>query len=330
MKLSILDQAPISSGKTPAEALKDMEKGAILADKLGFHRFWMAEHHNSYGLASSAPEISMAYLAAKTQQIRLGSGGTMMMHYSPYKMAEVFKTLSAFAPNRIDFGGGRAPGGDGKSILALSEGVNSTQQDLYAKFYNTLQLINDQSGIESIYENITAHPEQITLPQAFMLGSSGNSAAQAGYMGVNYAYVQFFNGKIDKEMFDLYKKYFRPSAYAEKPNALACYFVTVGDSKEEAEFQGLPADISRMFLYKGQKMLRMTPEEAQNYPLTAADKLLIKESASWHIKGSIEQVSSYLQQQQELIGFDELMICTIPHDNDYKLKEYEMLAKALM
>ncbi|UIR54987.1 MsnO8 family LLM class oxidoreductase [Sphingobacterium sp. SRCM116780] len=330
MKISILDQAPISKGISPAQALKNMEAGAIFADKLGYHRFWIAEHHNSYSLASSAPEISMAYLSGKTERIRFGSGGTMMMHYSPYKMAEVFKTLSAFAPGRIDFGGGRAPGGDGKAIYALSEGRDSMHQELYSKFYNTLQLIQDQPGLEATYQNIIAHPQQIVLPEPFMLGSSGNSAAQAGHMGVGYAYVQFFNGKMDPTTFDTYKQYFQPSAYFEKPYSLVCYFVTVGNTKEEAEYQGLPADIARMLLHRGQNVLRLSPEDAQNFPLSEMDKANIKENSSWHIKGTVKEVTDHLLREQELYGFDEIMICTIPYDHQYKLWEYEMIAKALL
>jgi luciferase family oxidoreductase group 1 len=330
MRISILDQAPISIGTTPAQALHHMVASAQLADTLGYHRFWIAEHHNTTGLASSAPEISMAYIAAQTQRIRLGTGGTMMMHYSPYKMAEVFKTLSALAPHRIDFGAGRAPGGDGKAIYALSEGRDTTHQDLYAKLHNTLQLMQEEPGQDAIYQNIIATPQHITLPEAFLLGSTGNSAAQAGRMGLGYAYVQFFNGQIETDIFKTYQQHFEPSTYHEKPYSIACYFVTVADTDEEAQYHALPADIARMHLYQGKSFQRMSPEDALKYEFTLQERAFIAQSQNWHQRGSIAKISSYLQQEQAKHGFDELMICTIPYDYDFKLQEYTLLAQALL
>ena len=144
MKLSILDQAPITKGHTAAGALIKTEELAVLGDQLGYERMWMAEHHGTSAYASSAPEVTAAYLAAKTENIRIGTGGVMMMHYSPLKLAEVFKTLSAFAPGRIDFGMGRAPGGDQYSVYALSEGRTPMMHNMYEKFDTALQLINDE------------------------------------------------------------------------------------------------------------------------------------------------------------------------------------------
>lgn len=328
MKLSILDQGPISQGETPQMALENMREAVILADKLGYHRFWFAEHHNAEIFASSAPEISMAHLAGLTEKIRLGSGGTMMMHYAPYKMAEVFKTLSAYAPGRIDFGAGRAPGGDGKSILALSEGRDTRFQDLFEKLDETLNLIKDEPCRLPYNQNLITQPYAAPLPEVFMFGSTGNSAMEAGRMGIGYGYVQFFSGTIDRNIFDIYRENFRPSEFQKEPNVLACYLVTVAETREEAEFQALPSDIMRMKLHTGQRVIRISPEEAQTYPLTDAERLFIKQNSNWHISGEINEVKQILEREKERHGFDELMICTIPFGQDFKLKEYEMLAKA--
>lgn len=329
MKLSILDQGPYSKGQTPQQALGNMRESVILADKLGYHRFWIAEHHNA-DLASSAPEISIAHFAALTEKIRLGSGGTMMMHYSPFKMAEVFKTLSAYAPGRIDFGAGRAPGGDGRAIFALSEGVNNMQQDLYGKLHNTLQLMQDLSGTEPYYRNVKAQPTGIELPQPWMLGSTGNSAAKAGEMGLGYSYVQFFTGKIDREPFEIYRKNFRPSVFFQEPQVLVCYFVTAAETREEAEYQALPANIARSQFMIGRPSIRLSPEEAQNYKLDPVEKAMIEQGKSTHIIGKIEDVKEKLLQEKEIYGFDELMICTIPFSQEFKLKQYELFAKHLI
>lgn len=327
MKLSILDQGPISQGQSPQQALENMCEAVQLADKLGYHRFWFAEHHNTEVFASSAPEISMAHLSALTKNIRLGSGGTMMMHYSPYKMAETFKTLSAFAPGRIDFGAGRAPGGDGKSIMALSEGKDTRFQDLYKKLSETLYLLKDENGEEIYNQNVIAHPMNIVLPEVFLLGSTGNSAMEAGKMGISYGYVQFFTGTIDRDIFDVYRENFQPSEFQKEPNVLACYMVTVAETKEEADFQARVSDITRMQLHTGQRIRRTSPEEAQTYPLTDAERLFIDQGTNWHIRGEINEVVERLKHEKEIYGFDELMICTTPFAQDFKLREYEMLAK---
>ncbi len=328
MKLSILDQGPISQGQSPQQALENMREAVQLADKLGYHRFWFAEHHNTEVFASSAPEISMAHLSALTKNIRLGSGGTMMMHYSPYKMAEIFKTLSAYAPGRIDFGAGRAPGGDGKSILALSEGKDTRFQDLYKKLSETLHLLKDENGEEYYNQNVIAHPMNVALPEVFLLGSTGNSAMEAGKMGLSYGYVQFFTGTIDRDIFDVYRENFQPSEFQKEPNVLACYMVTVAETKEEADFQARVSDITRMQLHTRQRIRRMSPEDAQTYSLTDAERVFIEQGKDWHIRGEINEVVERLKHEKEIYGFDELMICTIPFAQEFKLNEYKMLAKA--
>src|SRR5690625_1850577 len=200
MRLSILDQAPVTKGNNAVAALKKAEELAVLGDELGYHRMWMAEHHNTNDFASSAPEVTAAHLAAKTKNIRIGTGGVMMMHYSPLKLAEVFKTLSAFSPGRIDFGVGRAPGGDNYSIYALSEGRQPMVHNMYEKFDTELTLINDEVPEDRLYVHTIASPSNIVLPEAWMLGSSGSSAIKSGEMGVGYSFAQFFNGDLTKEI----------------------------------------------------------------------------------------------------------------------------------
>lgn len=330
MKLSILDQAPISKNQSPSEALQNMAQSAIIADELGYHRFWIAEHHNTIGLASSAPEISLAYLAACTKNIRLGTGGTMMMHYSAYKMAEVFKTLSAYAPGRIDFGGGRAPGGDSRSIYALSEGRQAQVHNLYQKYQDTLALMLDGEGEEMYYKNLITQPQNVVLPQTFMLGSTGASAEAAGQMGSAYAYVQFFTGNIDPELFHVYKENFVPSPFLSEPLSLACYFVTVSETEEEAKYQALSADISRMLLHQGKQTKRLSPEEAHSYPLTEGEKEFIRQHQSWHLVGTAKQIAAKLKEEQARNHFDEVMICTIPYSMEQKLFTYRSLAQELI
>ena len=329
MRLSVLDQAPITKGNTAADALKKAEELAILADELGYYRMWMAEHHGTDAFASSAPEITVAHLGAKTKNIRIGTGGIMMMHYSPLKMAEVFKTLSAFSPGRIDYGVGRAPGGDNFSIYALSEGREPMVHNMYEKFDTTLELINDVVPSDRLYNKNIATPAQIVLPEAWLLGSSGNSARQAGQRGVGYSFAQFFNGEMTREILDTYRNSFQPSAFMEKPEINVCYMVTTAETKEEAEFEALPQDISRLLLMKGQMAQTLTPEEAQNYPLTEMDRMSIKNNRKLHLVGSAKEIAVLLQEEKEQYGFDEAMICSIPHAQEKRLNVYRLLAKEL-
>lgn len=329
MRLSVLDQAPITSGNTAAHALKYAEELAILVDELGYRRMWMAEHHGTNAFASSAPEVTAAHLAAKTKQIRIGTGGVMMMHYSPLKLAEVFKTLSAFSPGRIDFGVGRAPGGDNYSIYALSEGRRPMVDKMYEKFTTALQLINNEVPEDGLYNKTIATPSQVILPEAWLLGSSGNSAVQAGKMGVGYSFAQFFNGQMSKEVLDAYKSNFRPSAFMEKPEINVSYMVTTAETKEEAEFEAKPQDISRLFFMQGRIGQTMTPEEAQNYPLTEIDKMTIQENRKIHLVGEVKEIATVLQEEQERYGFDEAMICSIPHSQEKRLNVYRLLAQEL-
>ncbi|MEG0437988.1 MAG: MsnO8 family LLM class oxidoreductase [Solibacillus sp.] len=329
MRLSILDQAPVTKGNTAAAALKKAEELAILGDKLGYHRMWMAEHHATNVFASSAPEVTAAHLAAKTENIRIGTGGVMMMHYSPLKLAEVFKTLSAFSPGRIDFGVGRAPGGDNHSIYALSEGRQPMTNNMYEKFDTTLQLINDEVPNDDLYNKTMATPSQISLPEAWLLGSSGNSAVQAGRRGVGYSFAQFFNGQMTKEILDLYKRNFQPSAFMEKPEINVSYMVTTAETKEEAEFEAMPQDIWRLLFMQGKIGQVLTPEEARDYPLTEMDRMIIQENRKIHLVGSAKEIATILQEEQAHYGFDEAMICSIPHSQEKRLNVYKLLAQEL-
>lgn len=329
MKLSVLDQAPVTFGNTAESALKKAEELAIYADQLGYTRMWMAEHHSANSFASSAPEVTAAYLAAKTHNMRIGTGGVMMMHYSPLKLAEVFKTLSAFSPGRIDFGVGRAPGGDTQAMYALAEGRQLMLDNMYTKFDTALKLINDEVPQDDLYNKTSAIPSHIVLPEAWLLGSSGNSALKAAEMGVGYSFAQFFNGAMSNEILDTYRSNFKASAFMDKPEITVTYMVTTAETKEEAEFEALPQDIFRLMMMKGQFRQVLTPEEAQNVPLTEMDRMMIKENRKIHLVGAAKDIATMLQEEQEQYGFDEAMICSIPHSQEKRLEVYRLLAQEL-
>lgn len=330
MKVSILDQIPVPKGHTAEEAMQRSEQLALLGEELGFHRMWLAEHHNSQSLASSAPEITAAYLAAKTNRIRIGTGGVMMMHYSPYKLAEVFKTLSALAPNRIDFGVGRAPGGDHAAIYALAEGRRQRITEQYDKLEIILKLMNDQKTGQYVYDQVVAAPSNIKLPEAWLLGSSGQSAMQAGQLGVGYSYAQFFTGNMSKEIFDAYKAYFAPSYYMEKPQIIVTYAATVATTLDEAEYLAKPLDIFRLQLMKGQIIQSISPEEAKDYPLTEMDQMMIDNNRKANLVGTPKTIAEFLEAEKEQYGFDEVMLNCNQYAQESRLNCYRLLAKELL
>ena len=331
MRLSVLDQAPITKGNSAQGALEKAVELAQYAEELGYCRMWMAEHHGSSNFASSAPEVVTAFLAAKTEKIRLGTGGTMMMHYSPLKMAEVFKTLSALAPGRIDFGVGRAPGGDQNAIHALAQGNEPDFDHLYEKLDVTLDLIKDEVPKEILYSKTPAAPQNVTLPEAWLLGSSGNSAIQAGQKGLGYSFAQFFMlGAMRKEIFDLYRQRFVPSDFMEKPAISVAYLVTVAETREEAEFQAKPQDIARIRLGQGRLSPLMTPEEAQAHQLTDDEREAIQTNRQIHLVGTAKDIAEKLYADQEKYGFQEAMICSIAHSQKQRLNTYKLLAEEML
>src|SRR3954465_13094634 len=330
MRLSVLDQAPVTVGNTAVGALKNAEELAILTDQLGYHRLWMAEHHGTNAFTSSAPEVIAAHLAAKTNHLRIGTGGVMMMHYSPLKLAEVFKTLSAFSPGRIDFGVGRAPGGDQRAIYALSEGRQPMLNNMYNKLDMALQLINDEIPEDTLYNQTIATPSQVKLPEAWLLGSTGNSAIQAGIRGIGYSFAQFFNGEMNNQILDAYKKNFQPSAFMEKPEINVSYMVTTAETKEEAEYEAKPQDIWRLQFMRGRIAPILTPEEARDYPMTEMDHMIIQENRKIHLVGDAKEIAKLLQKEQEQYGFDEAMIVSIPHSQEKRLDVYRLLARELL
>lgn len=327
MKLSILDQVPISKGMSSTEALANAVTLAQLGDELGYERIWFAEHHNTTTLASSAPEVTAAYVAAKTDRIRVGTGGIMMMHYSPYKVAEVFKTLAALAPGRIDFGAGRAPGGDMPAMKALASGRRPDLTEQYDKLEIILRLMNEKSTGEEVYDQVVAAPFKVQLPQSWLLGSSGQSAKQAGISGVGYSFAQFFNGQMSKAIFDTYRTNFQPSYFMEQPNIITTYAISVAETTEEAEYLSMPMQLSRLNLMRGKIINVLSPEEANDVPLTEMDRMILEQNRPLMLIGSAKEVADQILEEQAYYGFDEAMINCNLFSIEQRLNSYRLLAE---
>jgi len=329
MKLGILDQIPVPEDSNSTEAIQQSVRLAQAAEDLGYHRYWLAEHHNTKLLASSAPEVTIAHIAAKTSKIRVGSGGVMCMHYSALKIAEVFNTLSALTPGRIDLGIGRAPGGDGPSILALAQGRNVAIDEQYDKIRAIMDLISGVRSDLPEYHHVRATPVGTALPEIWLLGSTGQSAIQAGQLGVGYAFAQFFNGEASREIFDAYRRHFRPTPFMEKPAVLITYAATVADSREEAEYRARPVDLFRLGIRTGQFRPICSAEKANEIKLTEMEEAYIRHMRALHLVGTPEEVADQIMRDNERFGFDECMINANHYAAEHRIDTYRALAKAL-
>ncbi|MFD0589700.1 LLM class flavin-dependent oxidoreductase [Paenibacillus sp. GCM10027627] len=330
MKLSVLDQTPVSNGQTPQQTLKNTVELAKLGDQLGYERIWYSEHHGSPNLASASPEIMIAHIAAATKRIRIGSGGIMLMHYPPLKMAEVFKTLASLHPNRIDFGVGRAPGGDRFSTHALHEGRQPNVQNAYDKLAETMSFMTETMPEGHLYSNTMAAPAGSPLPEVWLLGSSGNSAAQAGQLGIGYSFAQFISGGLSAPMLDAYRNHFKASPFLASPQVNVGYFVMAAETDEEAEYHAASLDLNLLFLDKGMPFQIFSPEEALNYSYTELDKMHIQRNRSRFLVGSAKNVADTLREHDEKFGISEAVISTISHSHEARLLSYRLLAKELL
>ncbi|MEE9416677.1 MAG: LLM class flavin-dependent oxidoreductase, partial [Acidimicrobiales bacterium] len=235
MKLSILDQSPISQGATAAEALANTVELAIAAERLGYSRFWVAEHHNSDALAGSSPEILIGHIAANTQSIRVGSAGVMLTHYSPLKVAENFRLLEALHPGRIDLGLGRAPGSDHLTAAALARGGRSLGIEYYPSLVTEVQhYLHDEPSPNSGFEGVRARPATPAIPEMWLLASSQDSAAIAAHLGFPLGWAHFINPS-GADITAAYRQQYQASTDYPEPHLAIATAVVCADTTEEAE-----------------------------------------------------------------------------------------------
>ncbi|WP_430602796.1 hypothetical protein IGJ02_000100 [Enterococcus sp. DIV0724b] len=328
MRLSILDQLNVSTNSSSIETLHQAEEIALLADNLGYTRIWYSEHHGSDAMASATPEILVAHIASITERIRVGAGGIMMMHYSPLKIAETFKTLSALHPNRIDLGLGRAPGGNQLTTLALNPSMNNNL-NLDDKLSEILMFMDDNFPEDHFYSRVSAVPREVIFPKIWLLGSGGASAKQAGLLGINYSFAQFISGPVNKDTLANYYDNFIPSIYQERPETNAAYFTVVADSKEEAEYRSASYQHFVFATERGLPNKFVSPEEALSYPYTEMEKADLEKNRSRFVIGDSKSVADYFRKEEEL-GVSEAMIIAAGYTIEDRKTTLRLLAKEML
>jgi luciferase family oxidoreductase group 1 len=328
LPLSILDQSPIRAGGTPREALNESIELACAAERWGYFRYWLAEHHSSPGLAGAAPEILIARIAAATKTLRVGSGGVMLSHYSPLKVAEQFRMLEALYPGRIDLGLGRAPGADWRTTQALAFDRVPRGADLFPRqVSDLLGFLEDRIPTDHPSAGIYASPHEVTMPEPWFLGSSDQSALVAAYFGCAFSFAHFINAEGSVAVLGDYRANFRPSPWLKAPRSSLAVFALCAETEAEAERLAKTRDLWRLRLDQGKLSTVPSLEEAEAYPYTDEERARIAFNRRRYVLGDPAQVKAKLVTLAEAHQADELVIVTITHDFASRLKSYELIAR---
>jgi luciferase family oxidoreductase group 1 len=320
---SVLDLAVISEGSSAGAALTSSIELARRTEELGYHRFWVAEHHNMPGIASSAPAVLIAHLAAATRTIRVGSGGVMLPNHAPLVVAEQFGMLEALHPGRVDLGIGRAPGTDPVTAQALRRGAAGLSADDFPE--ELTALMGYFAGPSE--RGVHAVPALGNPPDIWLLGSSGYSAQVAGLLGLPFAFAHHFSAANTLPALALYRERFRPSARLKEPYALVCASVVAAEDDERARYLAGPGGLSFLRLRQGRPGLMPTPEEAAAYPYNEVEKAFLADRMSTQIIGGPDTVLKGLTSLLEQTQADELMIVTMVHDPADQRRGYELVAE---
>ncbi|WP_433269291.1 LLM class flavin-dependent oxidoreductase [Actinosynnema sp. CS-041913] len=319
--LSVLDLAPVTTATDARTALRHTRELAQHVEALGYRRFWLAEHHNMPGIASSSPAILIGHVADATTTLRVGSGGVMLPNHPPLVVAEQFGTLTALHPDRIDLGIGRAPGTDQRTAQALRRTEGPLSVDDFPQQLSELIGYFDGTG------DLTAVPAQGNKPPVWLLGSSGYSAQVAGLLGLPFAFAHHFSAENTLPALRLYRERFRPSAVLSEPHAMVCASVIVADTDEHARWIAAPGGLAFLKLRQNRPAPLATPQEAADYPYTEFDRLIMRERLSSQIIGSAETAREQLEQLLADTEADELMVTTMVADQSDRLRSYELLAE---
>ena len=326
LKLGILDQSIVHYGKTAKNALDETIATVKLAEKLGYNRFWVSEHHNSTFIAGSAPEILMVKLATETEHIRIGSGGVMLPNHSTLKVAENFRLLETLFPGRIDLGIGRAPGGD-KITASLLNPSNTFSEESYLKQLDNLQRFFSDSAA-TLYGPLTAVPKCETIPEQWILSSSGGSAAIAAKFGMGLAVARFINGFASPEIVNNYRRNFKPSKQLTEPKVLLAISVLCADTEEKALQMRKYIDYVLLQFERGKFDGFGTPDEIAKHSFTMEELERIKNHKGRIVSGTKDQVKEQLLKLAEEFNVDEIMVSVMANNENDRKRSFELLAEA--
>jgi luciferase family oxidoreductase group 1 len=330
MRVSVLDQSPISEGSTGAEALRNTVDLAQLADSLGYHRYWVAEHHGGPMLASASPEALIGPIAAATSEIRVGSGGVMLPHYSPLKVAETFTILAGLFPGRIDLGLGRAAGTDPMTTFALQrDRRQASPDDFPQQLAELLAYLGDSLPEDHPFARLAGTlPGLPEVPTPWLLGSSLQSAIWAGQLALPYAFADFINPG-GAEIAATYRERFEPSDESPLPRTAVAAWILCADTTEEAQRLASSSRMTMTLLRRGELIAVPPPEKALEFLAREGKTVDNAVPGRRAIVGSPEKVRAGVEELAVAYGAEEVIAVTITHDHQARRRSYELLAEAM-
>jgi len=335
MRLSVLDQSPIRKGGNARDAVLETIELARTSERLGYHRFWMAEHHNTTSFAGSTPEVLMARVGAETSRIRIGSGGIMLPHYSPLKVAENFRMLETLYPGRIDLAIGRAPGADGRTAIALQSGPKAYDIGVFPQQAEMLRhYLEEAAGLaqwpdDHPFRHVHASPRGPGLPQMWMLASTLNGAVYAAELGLPLAFAQFISPDDGgPQAAALYRSRFKPRQPGDTPHVAVAVFALAAETEEEARRLCTTRNLWVLQLLRNQAGPFPSPDEALAYPCTPEDRVLLRAIAARGVTGTATEVREGLESMATAYDAEEMIVLTITHDFPARLRSYALIAEA--
>jgi luciferase family oxidoreductase group 1 len=342
VRLSVLDLVPVRTDQSTGDALTATVQLAQVADRLGFTRYWVAEHHNMPSVGATSPPVLLAYLAAQTTQLRLGSGGVMLPNHAPLAVAEQFALLEAAAPGRIDLGIGRAPGSDPVTSYALRGGRDDRDIENFPEYLDDVVALMSARGVRVPLRSgdyqLKATPAAVSEPRLWLLGSSMYSAHLAAAKGLPYVFAHHFSGQGTEEALELYRSRFKPSAAAPEPVTFLTVNAAVAETRAEATALMLP-NLQMMARLRTGQPLGPVPlvEEAEVAQLTEQQQRIVEAGLDRAVLGAPPEAAAQLRALAERFGVDEVMVHPVasahrgtdPATAPARIATLELLAKEL-
>ena len=327
-QLSVLDLSPVPTGSSSREALQNTLDLARFAEDLGYKRYWLAEHHNTPLIASSAPEVMIGHVADVTRRIRVGSGGVMLPNQAPLRVAESFRVLEALHPGRVDLGIGRAPGTDPITTLALRRSREAMGADDFpVRLEELLGFLDGEFPENHPFQRIRAMPDDVPMPEVWLLGTSDFSAQLAAMLGLRYAYAHHIVPENALTSLRIYRENFKPSAHLAASETLLCMSVLCADTDERAAELARPMELTLLRFRQGRMSRFPSVAEATDYPYTADERYIIAASRERFFAGSPETVRKHITAFADRAGVSEIMITTMAHQHADRRRSYELLAE---
>ena len=325
--VSVLDLAPVPSGRSPGDAVRATIDLAQLADGLGYERYWLAEHHNTPGMACPAPEVMIGHVAAATTRLRVGSGGIMLPNHSPLHVAEAFRLLEVLHPGRIDLGLGRAPGTDPITAHALRRGVPS--EDFPHQLAELLAFADEGFPDDHPFRHVRAEPSEVVLPPIWILGSSEYGASVAAAFGMGFAFARHMNPRGAVSVMARYRDEFRPSGHLARPYAILAVSAIAAGDEAEARSLAMSMGLGVVRMRQGRPGKLPSPAEAEAHAWNEAESDQLRRYLRAQVLGNGPEVAARLTGLAGETGADELMVMTLVHDHQARRRSYEQIAAAM-